>query len=196
MPFDEKEKEQQKNLHSLVNDIVKCDDSLRQKYKVGNKFKFIKEGLKEIVDTLVISSESDKNENGVYALDEKITDKDRCQVFVHLFNAKGDLFSNWINMLGPKVFYEYSINRPIYLNEKEVKQVIKCKSDKLKHAYLIVSLKKIDIISSENQEVKKDSLGGVLIKVKEGSLKVENLITFMHNEKEYTLNRDNILKIK
>src|SRR3990167_9684781 len=102
-------------------------------------------------------------------------------VYVYLFNAHGLNFSSWQKMLSPSVFYEYSVNRPIYGEKAHVEAVIRNKTNKAQHGYLTIAVKK-ELISSESS---KDALGNPLIKVKEGGLKIERLICFFHHNHEY-----------
>lgn len=176
----DEEKVQQTKLLALVREAVECDEALRVKFEVGDKFRFVRERLKEILSYL----ESNQAMAATVKLDVKLNlQENEVLVYVYLFNAKGVVLRNWINMLSAKVFYEYSVNRPIYANKNEIDAMLRTKKDKPQHAYLAVAVQKTDILQSASQD-------GSLIKVKEGSLKLDRLISFFHNGNEYTLSAE------
>jgi intracellular multiplication protein IcmQ len=123
---------------------------------------------------------ADKNQ-----LNEELRENEMA-VHVHLYNAKGIALSSWYNMLTPKVFFEYSVNRPIYAERSQIENLLKSKNNKVQHAYLIVAVKADDIIQADSGL--KDSLGCPLIKIKEGSLFFDRLLAFVYNDQEYILN--------
>ena len=110
-------------------------------------------------------------------------------VYVYLFNAQGLVLESWVKMLHPAVFYEYSVNRPIYLDKAHVKILISHKTTRSQHAYLSVAIKKTDILQGEE----KDAYGNTVIKVREGSLLAERMVSFTHNETDYVLNKDRLV---
>ena len=83
------------------------------------------------------------------------------------------------------MFYEYSVNRPIYTDKAAVENYIRSKPNRIQNAFATIAIKKIDLLPSP--EVVKDSLGNTLVKVREGSLKFEKLFSFTHNNQEYVL---------
>ena len=117
--------------------------------------------------------------------------EDEVVVYVYLYNARGLVLSSWQNLLMPKVFYEYSVNRPIYKDKSHIQALLQSKVNKAQHAYLTVAIKASHIIQPE--AALKDNLGNPLIKIKEGSLSVGKLLCFTCNDQEYTLNAKNEL---
>jgi hypothetical protein len=108
-------------------------------------------------------------------------------VYVYLYNAQGITFKTWQKMIGPGVFYEYSVNRPIYREQGLVESFIRSKANKQQHAYLVIAIKKEHILSAD-ADSSKDAINQPLIKVKEGELKINRLISFNYNGHEYVLN--------
>ena len=49
-------------------------------------------------------------------------------------------------MVSPKVFYEYSVNRPIYAEKQYIETLLRSKSDKFQHAYLTMAVKLGEIV--------------------------------------------------
>lgn len=172
----DEEKTEQAKLLALVREAIECDEASRVKFDIGDKFRFVRDRLKELLTQLemdqVTSSAVVKNVSSGIQENEMI-------VYVYLFNAKGILLKNWNNMLNSRVFYEYSVNRPIYENKTEIEAMLRAKTDKPRHAYLAIVVKKEDILQSANET-------NPLIRVREGSLKLDRLIGFYHNGNEYT----------
>ena len=113
---------------------------------------------------------------------ETVLAPDEVLIYVYLYNANGLVFRSWQNMLTPKVFYEYSVNRPIYSQKSEIESLLKSKKTLAQHAYLTIAVKASDIIKPS------DHPENPIIKVREGSLHFDKLVTFAHNGQDYTLN--------
>lgn len=177
-------KEQQLKLLALVKEAIERDQQLRGKYQIGEKFRFVRERLHH----LLVKLEQDMD-----ALDQQekkvIEDipKDEVIIYVYLFNAHGLDLRSWMKMLTPKIFYEHSVNRPVYLDKSFVEAFIRSKQNKLQHGYLTVGVSDKDIIQRESG---KDSLGHQLAKIKEGTLSFTRLVSFTHNEHVYTVNAE------
>lgn len=186
MPTDQDEINQKRRLIEIVRDAIQRDDALREQYQVGEKFRFVRDRLRGLLEQLEkhleISEkeEKDKEKGGL--------SEDEMEVYIYLYNAKGIVLQSWRNMLTPKLFYEYSVNRPAYTTKSHIEALIRSKTNIEQHAYLSVAVKKSTIISST--EEKKDAIGNPVVKVKEGALLFEKLISITHNGHEYVLNGD------
>lgn len=177
------EKEQQFKLVQIVRDAIQKDEALREQYQISNKFRFVRDRLQALLHRL------EKNLPTLVAEEKQTRQEitaDEIIVYIYLYNAKGNVLRHWQSMLTPKVFYEYSVNRPIYAEKSHVEALLRSKPDKMQHAYLTVAIKKSDIIATEN--VIKDTMGHPLVKIKEGKLHFEKLISFTHHEQNYGLN--------
>lgn len=176
------EEQQQTKLLSIVREAIKRDEAMRQKFEIGDKFRFVRERLKEILAYL----ETEKSAQPVVQVEaERTLAQDELAVYVYLYNTKGTMLRNWLNMLTQKVFYEYSVNRPIYSDKEGIEALLKTKPDKQLHAYLVVAVKSSDILSTSE-----DAQGNKLIRVKEGSLKIEKLLSFYHNGYHYRMSAE------
>ena len=176
-------KELQEKALPLIREVVVQEEELRKKNAMENKFRFVRERLQAVF------SEMEQELQNLEEHTEKKTKKkelleDEVAVYVYLYNAHGAVLSNWQNLLTPKVFYEYSVNRPIYKEKTEIQTLLRSKSNKTQHAYLTVAIKASHVVPFEA----KDNLGNQLIKIKEGSLSIEKLLSFTFNEQDYVLN--------
>ncbi len=167
----------------LMREAVVQEEELRKKNAMENKFRFVRERLHTIFN------EMEQELQSVTEHAEKQTKKnelleDEVAVYVYLYNAHGAVLSSWQHLLTPKVFYEYSVNRPIYKEKTDIQTLLRSKSNKTQHAYLTVGIKASHIVPFDV----KDNLGNQLIKIKEGALSIEKLLSFTFNEQDYVLN--------
>lgn len=177
------EQDKKQKLLQLVRDIIAKDDALRDQYGIGNKFRFIREKLNALF-TYVDAEISSMQQEGAKIL---TVGEDEQVVYVYLFNSHGVAIPSWRKMVHESVFYEYSINRPIYLQKSQIDALIRGRSNKLQHGYLSVIVKKSDILAVATL---KDALGNPLVKVKEGSLKRDKLLSLTHGEHEYQVTQE------
>lgn len=185
--------EQSEKILQLVLNAIQQDKELREKFQVGDKFRFIRDRLtalqarvEETVNTLQKEIEKKKE---TIAEDEVV-------VYVYIYNAQGLAFQTWQKMVSPSVFYEYSVNRPVYNEKSFVEAFIRSRPNKVQHGYIAVVIKKQDILPALEAEIAKDSIGNPLIKIKEGSLQFNRFIVFIHNNNEYIFNESGQLEKK
>lgn len=188
-----KRKTLEKKVLELIQKAITTDVQLREKYQIANKFRFVQDRLQKILEklenNLLLEEESQSKESA------RVKQDDEMVVFVYLFNAHGLNLTSWQKMLIPRVFYEYSINRPIYISKTHVELLLKSKSNKAHHGYLTIAVKANDIIQALEDASLKDAMGNPLVKVKEGSLHIKNVIAFTFNGHDYEVNeRGELLK--
>lgn len=185
-------KEQKEKILQLIQEAVKQDNDLRAQFKVGEKFRFIRDRLNALLSRVEENLTTLQKES-----EQKLTQlqEDEALVYVYLFNAQGLVLKTWQKMVAPSVFYEYSINRPIYADKTAIESYIRSKSNKVQHGYLTVAVKKENILAlPESASSSKDTLGHPVIKVKEGSLHFDKLFSFTHNNIEYMLSDGELIK--
>jgi hypothetical protein len=182
---DQDNKQQHIKLIEIVRQTIERDEELRTKYDVQTKFRFVRDRLHALLanleSQLEIKVAEEKAEAGVQVGSDEVV------VYVHLFNAHGATLSSWRNMLIPKVFYEYSVNRPVYSDKSQIESVVNSKANKAQHGYIAVAVKMEDVLKPIQATLQKDSYGNDLLKVKEGSLHFSRLILFMHNGIGYSV---------
>lgn len=184
------DKEREEKLLQLVQDAIEQDAKLRDKYNVGEKFRFIRDRLQALAMRL-------EEQAKVAEQELKKTEKqaaDEVLIYVYLYNSQGILFPTWQKMVTAAVLYEYSVNRPIYADKALIEAYIRSKPNKVQHAYLSIAIKPSDI--APVNEAMKDAIGGQLIKVREGSLLINKLVLFTHNGHEYILSEAGVLTKK
>jgi hypothetical protein len=176
------EKDQRLKLIEDLRNVVAGDNSLREKYQIGDKFRFVRDRLQALLDQLERHEESkqiEEKKRDIVMADDDIL------VYVYLYNTQGATLPTWTNMLTAKLFYEYSVNRPIYTNRDHIESLIRGKANRVQHAFLTVALKKKDLIANDNPP--KDMLGNAITKVREGSLSIERMVSLTHSDVDYVL---------
>jgi hypothetical protein len=183
------DREQKLKLIELIRDATKHDEELRKKYDIGDRFKFVRDRLHALLDQLEKHAKATepakpKEAGGGLSEGEAI-------IFIYLYNAQGILVSSWQKMLTPKLLYEYGINRPLYANYAEIDLLIRNKANKVQHGYLAVIVKK-DLIVPTGA---KDAFDSPIIRVKEGALSFDRIVSFTHNDINYSLDAEgNLVK--
>ena len=175
---------------NIINRAVSEDASLRTELHIGDKFRFIRDGVSKLkhdienaLTTINVDTQEDKE---VLASDEQL-------VYVYLFNAHGIDLRTWVRMLHASVFYEHSVNRPIYGEKEHIEALIRSKTNRIQHGYLTVAVKR-DLIINKGDYATLDSIGNPVLKIKEASLKPERLMRFTHNGNDYVLDEDGRLE--
>jgi hypothetical protein len=184
------EQEQKEKLVELIREAIAHDEALRKKFEIGDRFRFVRDRLAELLDQL------EKHVKSTAPAAEKVYGgamlEDEALVYVYLYNAQGILVNTWQKIITPKLFFEYSVNRPIYADQEGIDSTLRQKANKVQHGYLTVIMKKVDILASDT----KDTAGNTVVKIREGSLKFDRLVSFTHNDIEYTVNEEGEMKRK
>jgi len=179
------DKEFKEKLHKLMLDAVQLDKELREKYQIGDKFRFVRDRLENL--RLHVEDELKQLHQAIESKVDRLVE-DETLVHVYIFNAHGLSFHTWQKMVSASVFYEYSVNRPIYAEKAHVESFIRSKSTKAHHGFISVAIKKMDIIAQPDGAIVKDALGNPLLKIKEGSLIFKKMFSFTHQDHEYIVN--------
>lgn len=184
-----KDIEEKLKLIEFVREAIQRDNQLREKYQTTEKFRFVRDRLQSLLETLEkslpdISANQSKSSQGLAS--------DETSVYVYLYNAQGLQFKTWQNLVTPKVFYEYSVNRPIYAEKSHIDSLLRTKTNKAQHAYLTIAIKR-EFIKPQDENAPKDAAGNSAIKVKEGSLNIKNVLAFTHQEIEYLIGEEGVL---
>lgn len=177
------DKEIKEKIQKLILDSIETDKNLRDQYHVGEKFRFIRDRLMVLQARIEEEIQSALQEKSKKL--EKI-EEGEVLVYVHIYNAQGIVFSTWQKMLSPSVFYEYSVNRPIYKEKGDAEAFIRSRPNKVQHGFITVAVKADNILAAL-PEAAKDPIGNPLIKIKEGCLSFNKMISFTHQNIEYVV---------
>lgn len=181
-------KDSAEKLRSLIRDVIHEEQALRDKYQIGDKFRFIRDKLAALQEK--IQSELQEIEAKTEVVSSGLA-SDEMLVYVYLFNTQGLSVPTWQKLLHPSVFYEYSVNRPIYQDKDQIESFIRSRTNKVQHGYLTVAIKKEMLLAPPmGVTAAQDAIGNPLCKIKEGALKFDRLLSFRHNEQDYAVKED------
>jgi len=97
---------------------------------------------------------------------------------------------SWLHTI--KTLGLYNVTRPTYRLENHVRDMIESKADKQRHGYVEVMIHESDIIPIEPTPV--DSLGYEMLILKEGSVHLQNILSFVHaNKNRYKVQGNNLI---
>ena len=154
---------EQLKLIEILRDTIKKDAELREKYNIGNKFRFVSDRLNELFATLERATQETTSSSTNKPTEEQNT-SDEVFIYIYLYNTQGILLRSWQNMLTPKFLYEFGFNRPIYAEREHIDALLKSKSNKVQHSYLTVAVKQRDILPASPDAPLKDALGNPIVK--------------------------------
>lgn len=178
--------DQQKKIKLLnyVKSLVETEAALREKYNVGDNYRSISNRVKSLLRHLEENIDVSDGALTTLANDDDLSEGQQ-YVYVYLFNARGRILSRWVPMLSPRNFTEYSVNRPVYAEQKQVEAYIRSRPNDDEHAYLVIKINKADVISDQVQSSYHDATGQALLKLKERSLREECLVAFIYKGDRY-----------
>ncbi len=179
------------DLLRLMRDAMTQDQALREQFQIGDKFRFIRDRLQTVFERMEENLSHIQKE---VVTKEALVAEDEIVIFVHLFNAQGIVLKTWQKLLNPTVFYEFSVNRPIYTEKSFVETLVKNKPNKVQHGYVAIVVKKTDIITSADNPM--DAFGNPIVKVREGSIRADKFVSFHHNGNSYRLTAEGELEKK
>lgn len=177
---------------SRIKQLVDFEAKKRQDCEIGVRFSVIKnliqginQHLKEVIKQREIEApdEDDKDDN----------ENEGRDVYVYLFNILGRKLSSWYHLFSQQALMEHSVNRPIYGRREHIDELLRSKDSLEQHAYIVVSVDPEDITMDMTDSVLKDNLGNPLMRVRQGSLRVENVKYFHHMERDYKLTDEGTL---
>lgn len=178
------QKEEGMESAGIIQEALTRDEQLREKYQMGEKFRFIRDRLLKAKECLgdVSAAAVETKQGQTIKIEE-----DEMLVYVHLYNAQGMSIRTWQSLITAKALFDFSVNRSIYREKQHIDSFIQAKTNKVQHGYLTIVVKKSCIHSTPESELK-DAMGNMLAKIKEGSLRYEKLVSFTHNNQDYVTN--------
>lgn len=108
---------------------------------------------------------------------------DNVPVYVLLFQAQGHDMQKWAQLL--RSLGQYTLGRPIYQAEEDVRRVIRLRLSDDKEAYVKVAVPQSALSSSEALSTRKDRYGNALLSLPVGVIRPENILEFVHGKHHY-----------
>lgn len=104
-------------------------------------------------------------------------------VYISVFLQDFNDLRKWERTL--KSITDYSVTRPVYKEEDQIKEMIRGRPDPNKEGYIAVMVKKEDIVKGVAGKAATDKLGFELLNIKEGGVKPAGIQRFVLGEKSY-----------
>lgn len=104
------------------------------------------------------------------------------EVYISLYQSQGINISKWQGVVGSLV--HHSVSRPIYKKESDAR--VNVSESQINNAYVAVKVKSEDI-GTPMEEARFDKDGRELVWLKEGAIKLENIVCFIHGTGKYRL---------
>lgn len=108
------------------------------------------------------------------------------KVYISIYQADSANLDRWRSTV--KALADYSINRPTYRAQEHIEAILRAKTDVRREAYVVVHVRENSIIPQYPGRAMTDRFGNELVTLKEGSVKLENIIEFVHEGKRYSIN--------
>jgi intracellular multiplication protein IcmQ len=109
-----------------------------------------------------------------------VGDQNAQKIYVNMYQSTGSRLEIWERLIvGINMS---SFGRPIYAQEDQVKQLIASKENLANEGYVIVLVNNEDIIKGQTTT---DSLGNKMLYIKQGQIKSQNVLGFVHANSVY-----------
>lgn len=165
-----------------VNAILKAlNDALEEgPWDESNFLKVIGKNLRDIRDRFEsqLSTAGESEEHMANLASRIALRSGQREVFVALYSSGGGQLASWERILSN--LPRQMISRPIYANEKDVKEMIGSKENKLNEAYVSIYVHQNDLLPVDSEKTPVDKLGKPLLTLKDKSLKLDNINRFVH----------------
>lgn len=120
-------------------------------------------------------------------LDPKFT-----EAYIALYQAEGNNIVKWEGMLSSLA--GLSVSRPAYQNEEDIMAMIRGKAYKINDAYVAVRVLKDYILKPTDDTPPVDRFGRALLTLREGAIRGENIVRFMHVSGQYKFVNGKLIK--
>jgi hypothetical protein len=184
----------QAKLIQAIRDLIKREAEIREECGVGENLRVVRNTLNALLKNLEDHTDliivSDEPANPAGGADIKVGEK-QALVYLYLFNAKGLQLAPWGTMLAERLLYEYSVNRPVYAEKKQVTAFIGSKPHPGRHAFLTFKIAEDCIVSGSKSN--SDSIGQPLLNLKEGAFCFDNLVEFTLQGRNYAYTKGRLV---
>jgi intracellular multiplication protein IcmQ len=159
---------------------------------IGKKLKEYHYRIKEALQALETSDHTQPSKTSDLA--HRIAQRaGQTEVFISLYNAQGNDLAKWAKLL--MGLQAQAVSRPIYADEDDVRALVRSKVHKQSEAYVVVYVDKDKIIPLAEDVLPRDKLGHVLLTLKDGAVKPQQVVSFMHASGRYVFKDNKLVRI-
>ena len=105
------------------------------------------------------------------------------KIYISLYQAQDDNVERWQQSV--KALAEYNISRPVYGEEGHMMTLIRAKTDRKREAYVVAQVPEDCVLPPYPGLPTEDKFGHALLSIKERSIRLENILEFVHGEARY-----------
>ena len=113
------------------------------------------------------------------------------KVYISIYNADGDDLDKWVRLIINLV--NKVITRPVYRVEDDVSSLIRNKDKPKNEGYLVVYVNNSDLLTPPDNNAPLDKLGHELLLLKDNSIRLNNIIKFVHADHAYELKYNKLI---
>jgi len=155
----------------------------------GKKLRDLSEKLKK-----ELNFEDEKHPSPVEMMDYVKQKSGLVEVYIAVYCAEGSSILRWEAVLG--TLPKQVVGRPIYKREKDIKDIIAAKENPINDGYIIAYITEMDILKpSFREKVSLDRFGHELIRLKDNTLKLENITKLIHLSGEYAYKNGKLTRL-
>ncbi|KTD65576.1 Dot/Icm secretion system protein IcmQ [Legionella spiritensis] len=114
------------------------------------------------------------------------------EVFIALYASEGNSIQAWERIVAN--LPRQVISRPVYVDEEDVKYLIKSKENKINEAYVGIYINQNDILALSADKTPTDKFGKPLLSLKDKAINLENITRFVHMSGIYTYSKGRLIK--
>lgn len=114
------------------------------------------------------------------------------EVYISLYQAEGVNIRKWSTVVTALV--GHSVSRPVFKKEEDIQAAIRAKTYKQNDAYVVVKVREEDILKSPTGQPILDREQRELLMLREGSVKLANIVRFVHLSGEYIYREGSLIK--
>lgn len=105
------------------------------------------------------------------------------KVYISLYQADGERIESWAMAI--KSLAEHCVGRPVYRHVEHVQQLLRVKHSR-SEGYVVIWVRDLDILPPNAGLRACDRFGNELLNLRAGSIQIENIIEFVHDDKVYS----------
>ena len=181
---------------SQANEVIKAIDDAIEKgpWDESNFLRVIGKNLHSIRQNLVdkMISHSKNPQHSSQQNNALANQSQMMEVFIALYSSEGNQLQSWERII--QNLQRQMVSRPIYANEDSVKFLIKSKENKANEAYVSIFINKEDILTLSDEKTPRDKFGKPLLSLKDRSLNLANIHSFVHLSGSYSYVKGRLIK--
>lgn len=150
--------------------------------------------VQDLRDRLIkdFNLENDEVINANDAADNPSIPIGSAEIYISLYQTSGQNLKKWESLLSS--INNYSSGRPIYRTEEDMKSFLRPKENQQNDGYAVVYVNASDILKPPANKPLLDKSGRELLIVKEGTIRSQNIVRFVHMTGQYRFEKGVLVK--